>query len=61
MAKNVRLPESLTNVDIVVYVTAVLGGAEKKVYSEVIAAKCFELDPARFSWRLPDYRKWPDK
>jgi hypothetical protein len=56
-----RSPESITNVDIVVYATAALGGAEKRVASEHIAAKCFALDPSRFSWRLAEYRKWPDK
>jgi len=56
-----RLPESVTNVEVAVYTTAILGGAGKRVYSEHIAAKCFELDPARFSWRLPEHRGWPDK
>lgn len=53
----------ISNVDVVVYVLATLSGAEKTVYSEHIAAKCYELAPARFSWRLPDYREkgWPDK
>jgi hypothetical protein len=56
-----RLHEAVTNVDIVVYATAALDGAEKRVYSEQIAARCFALDPARFAWRLPEYRAWPDK
>ncbi len=53
----------ISNVDVAVYILATLGGAEKTVYSEHIAAKCYELAPARFSWRLPDYREkgWPDK
>jgi hypothetical protein len=53
----------VSNVDVVVYVLATLGGAEKTVYSEHIAAKSYELARARFSWRLPDYREkgWPDK
>lgn len=48
---------------IVVYVLAVLGGAERTVYSEDIAAKCYELEPSRFCWRLEKYRErgWPDK
>lgn len=61
MPKKPRSPETLTNVDVVVYAVAMLGGAERKVYSEHVAAKCFDLDPARFSWRLPEYRQWPDK
>lgn len=53
----------VSNVDIVVYVLTMLGGAERTVYSEDIAAKCFEVAPSRFSWRLPAYRDkgWPDK
>ena len=53
----------LTNVEIVVYVIARLGGAEITVYSEDIAAKSFELAPARFSWRRQEYiaKGWPDK
>jgi hypothetical protein len=61
MPKKPRSPETITNVDVVVYAVAILGGAESRVFSEHVAAKCFELDPARFSWRLPEYRAWPDK
>ncbi len=61
MAAKQRSAETLTNVDVVVYGTAILGGAEKRVYSEHIAARCFALDPARFRWRLPEYHQWPDK
>lgn len=53
----------LTNVDVVVYALAELGGAEKTIYSEDIAAHCFELAPSKFCWRLEKYRRkgWPDK
>jgi hypothetical protein len=61
MTKRSRVPDAVTNVDVAVYALAVLDGAEKRVYSEAVAARCFELDPARFSWRLPEYRNWPDK
>jgi hypothetical protein len=55
-------PHPISNVDIVVYTLATLAGAEKTIHSEDIAAKCFELSPSRFSWRLPQYRgRWPDK
>src|SRR5687767_12516037 len=59
MARN----EDITNVDIVVYALAILRGAERTVHSEDIAAKCYELAPSRFSWRLAAYRDkgWPDK
>lgn len=52
-----------TNVDVAVLALAQLGGATKKVHSEDIAAKAFELAPEKFSWRLPEYRNkgWPDK
>jgi hypothetical protein len=58
-----RKTDEITNVDIVVYALATLGGAERTVSSEVIAAKSHELAPARFSWRRPEYREkgWPDK
>ena len=52
-----------TNVDIVVYVIATLGGAERTVYSEDIAARSYELAPSHFSWRRQPYieKGWPDK
>jgi hypothetical protein len=54
---------ALTNIDIAVYVLATLGGAERTVYSEDIAARSYELAPSRFSWRRQPYREkgWPDK
>ena len=52
---------AVTNVDIVVYVLATLGGAERTLYSEEIAARSHEVAPARFSWRLKIYQNWPDK
>jgi hypothetical protein len=56
-------PSEISNVDVAVYVLSTLGGAERTVYSEHIAARCHELARARFSWRLPEYREkgWPDK
>jgi hypothetical protein len=50
-------------VDVAVLALAQLGGATKKVHSEDIAVKAFELAPEKFSWRLPQYRSkpWPDK
>jgi hypothetical protein len=53
--------EPVSNVDIATYALAVLGGAERTMHSEHIAAKCFELAPTQFGWRLPEYRGWPDK
>jgi len=57
-------PENmLSNPEIAVYALALLGGATNTVYTEEIAAKCFELLPSRFGWRLPKFREkgWPDK
>lgn len=55
--------KGITNVDVVVYALALLGGAEKTVYSEDIAVKCYELSRSRFSWQLACYHEkgWPDK
>jgi hypothetical protein len=55
--------KELTNVDVVVYALAVLGGSDHTIYSEDVAARCYDLAPSRFSWRLLKYRKkgWPDK
>lgn len=53
----------ISNIDIAVYALARLGGAGRNVYSEDVAALCYELAPSRFGWRLEKYRKrkWPDK
>jgi len=48
----------LTNVNIALYALATLNGTTKKVATETIAIKCFELSPSRFSWRL--YPQYPD-
>lgn len=50
--------EPLTNVDITVFALASLGGGGKKVFTEDIAAKTFELAPERFSWKT--YPEYPD-
>jgi hypothetical protein len=60
---NMARDSAITNVDIAVYALAILRGANRRVKSEDIAAKCYALCPARFSWRLIIYRDkgWPDK
>lgn len=50
--------EDLTNADVVLYVLYLLGGTRKKVFTEDIAKKSFELVPPRFSWRR--YPEYPD-
>ena len=58
-----KKPDLPNKVEIAVYSLALLGGAEKSVHSENIAAKCHEIAPSQFSWQLPAYRErgWPDK
>ncbi|MBI3984771.1 MAG: hypothetical protein HY344_02400 [Candidatus Levybacteria bacterium] len=50
--------EELTNVDIVLYSLYLLGGSRRKIFTEDIAKKCFELAQDRFSWRR--YPEYPD-
>jgi hypothetical protein len=59
----VREAETISNVDIVVLVLNDLGGVDKVIHSEDVAARAFEVAPARFGWRIEKYRKsgWPDK
>lgn len=50
--------EDLTNMDVVLYALYLLDGSKKKVFTEDIVLKSFELTPSRFSWRR--YPKYPD-
>jgi len=52
---------SLSNVDVIVYALADLGGTVTQVAHERLAHRAFELAPDRFSWTLPEYRHLPDK
>lgn len=48
--------DELSNVDIVLYVLDHLGGWQKRVHTEDIALKCYELAPSKFSWiKYPEY------
>ena len=49
---------SLSNITVAVYVLFILGGWHRRVHTEDIAVKCFELVPTRFSW--VKYRQYPD-
>ena len=51
----------LSNIDIIVYVIFELGGSERKIHTEHIAMECFKVAKERFSWRLPEYKEYPDK
>jgi hypothetical protein len=43
----------LTNIDIALYALYDLGGHEKKVHTEEVAYRAYELAEERFGWRLP--------
>ena len=51
----------LSNIDIIVYFIFKLGGNERKIHTEHIAMECFKAAKERFSWRLPNYKDYPDK
>jgi len=51
----------LSNAEIVAYVILKLGGNERKIHTERIAMECFKVAKERFSWRLPEYKEYPDK
>lgn len=50
--------EQLTNLDVVLYTLYLLSGTTKKVFTEEIAIKSFELVPQYFSWKL--YPQYPN-
>src|SRR5262249_35202327 len=52
---------SLTNVDVVTYVLAELGGVNTSVHLERIAVRAFELNPGTFRWELDEYSSFIDK
>lgn len=42
---------ALRNIDIAIYALYLLGGTERKIDTEDVTLKCFELAAERFSWR----------
>jgi len=42
--------DMLSNKDIALYALYILGGWQKRVHTEDIALKCYELAPSKFSW-----------
>ena len=48
----------LSGKDIAVYALYVLGGWQKRIHTEDIALKCYELAPSKFSW--VKYPQFPD-
>lgn len=48
--------DTLSDKDIVVYALYVLGGWRKRIHTEDIALKCYQLAPFKFSWvKYPEY------
>lgn len=52
---------SLTNVEIVTYAVALLGGMDRPVHLENVANKSYELAPGAFRWDLDEYASYIDK
>lgn len=56
MAKNELTFSSFTNAELVIWAVSLLGGDQKRIDTEDVAAKAFQLAGNRFSWR-----KYPDQ
>jgi hypothetical protein len=50
--------DKLSDKDIVLYALYLLGGCQKRVHTEDIALKCYQVAPSKFSW--VKYPKYPD-
>lgn len=50
--------DELSGKDIAIYALYLLGGWQKRVHTENIALKCYELAPSKFSW--VKYPQYPD-
>ena len=48
----------LSDKDIVLYALYLLGGWQKRIHTEEVALKCFQLAPTKFSW--VKYPQYPD-
>ena len=48
----------LSDIDIALYALYLLGGLQKRVHTEDVALKCFELVPHKFSW--VKHQQYPD-
>lgn len=49
---------NLSDKDIVLYALYLLGGWQKRIHTEDIALKCYEIAPSKFSW--VKYPQYPD-
>ncbi len=52
---------SLTNIEIVTYAVALLGGIDRPVHLENVAVKSYELGPGAFRWDLDEFASYIDK
>lgn len=50
--------EKLSDKDIAIYALYLLGGWQKRIHTEDVALKCYELAPSKFSW--VKYPQYPD-
>jgi hypothetical protein len=53
------MSDVIPNRELVVYALSLLGGQSKRIHTEDIALKCYELFPDTFSWTK--YPQYPDK
>lgn len=60
-AHTVKSESTLSNLDIAIFSLYKLGGISKKIHTEKIVMECFNFAKERFSWRLPEYKDYPDK
>jgi hypothetical protein len=54
-----RKIDKLSNRDIVLYALHLLGGWQKRIHTEDIALKCYEISRSKFSWTK--YPEYPDR
>lgn len=52
---------SLTNIEVVTYAVALLGGVDRPVHLEKVAVKSYELAPGAFRWDLDEFASYIDK
>lgn len=59
--KSMSAEPSLTNIEVVTYAVALLGGVDRPVHLENVAMKSYELAPGAFRWDLDEYASFVDK
>jgi hypothetical protein len=60
-SKPTPVEPTLTNIEIVTYAVALLGGVDRPVHLENVAVKSYELAPGAFRWDLDKYASHIDK